>query len=356
MVVAMWRVLIVAGLVIATSCVQADSAEELVIGTRVVPPFVIKDEQGELSGVSIEFWRQIATALELQYRFEERDLQGLVDGLVDGSLDVSVAALTVTAEREAMVDFTHPFHTTGLAIAVPVQSDPFWQLLRRLFSWEFFAALVSLGSLLLLVGVALWWFERKKNTEMFGGTTLQAIGSSFWWAAVTMTTVGYGDKYPTTLGGKVVGLIWMFAAIILISTFTAAIATSLTVGGLRAGVSGPEDLHNARVGTLLNSSSDSYLDARGLGFRAIDSLDEGFQLMVAGELDAVVYDRPLLLHMSNKRYPESTNVVGMFDRQDYALALPEGSPLREPINRVLLHEIGQPSWQAVLKRHLGSEQ
>lgn len=350
----MLRLLILASLILAAP-VLASESEELVIGTRVVPPFVIKDDAGNLSGVSIEIWQQVATSLDLTYRFEERNLQGLITGLTDGSLDASIAALTVTAEREAIVDFSHPFHTTGLAIAVPIKADPFWQLLSRLFSWEFFAALVSLGSLLLLVGVALWWFERKKNAEQFGGTTLEGIGSSFWWAAVTMTTVGYGDKYPTTFGGKIVGLIWMFAAIILISTFTAAIATALTVGGLRGGIEGPNDLNNARVGTLLNSSSADYLDAKGLGFRAIDSLEEGFAALVAGDLDAVVYDRPLLLHISNKQFPDTTDVVARFDRQDYAVALPEGSELREPINRVLLHEIGEPSWQAVLSRYLGIE-
>ncbi len=96
------------------------------------------------------------------------------------------------------------------------------------------------------------------------------------------------------------------------------------------------------------------MESRGLGFQAIESLEQGFDALVAGELDAVVYDRPLLLHVSNKQYPDSTQVVGMFDRQDYALALPEGSALREPINRVLLREIGEPDWQAVLNRYLGS--
>lgn len=350
----MFRALIVASLLLLSPHLFASSSDELVVGTRVIPPFVIKDEKGELSGVSIEFWQNMADALGVRYRFEERNLEGLIAGLVDGSLDVSIAALTVTAEREALVDFSHPFHTTGLAIAVRVKPDPVWQLLTRLFSWEFFAALVSLGSLLLVVGIALWWFERKKNSEMFGGSTLEGIGSSFWWAAVTMTTVGYGDKYPTTFGGKVIGLIWMFAAIILISTFTAAIATALTVNGLRAGITGPDDLANVRVGTLLNSSSEAYLESRGLGFKAVESLEQGFDALVAGELDAVVYDRPLLLHVSNKQYPDTTQVVGMFDRQDYALALAEGSALREPINRVLLQQIGEPDWQAVLNRYLGN--
>jgi len=58
-----------------------------------------------------------------------------------------------------------------------------------------------------------------------------------------MTTVGYGDKAPVTLAGRVVGLLWMPASIILISGFTAAIASALTVGQLDHSISGLDDLY-----------------------------------------------------------------------------------------------------------------
>ncbi|MGO2102628.1 MAG: ion channel [Psychroflexus halocasei] len=44
-----------------------------------------------------------------------------------------------------------------------------------------------------------------------------------------MTTVGYGDKSPLSLGGRIVGLIWMFMAVIILSSLTAGIASALTV-------------------------------------------------------------------------------------------------------------------------------
>ena len=64
-----------------------------------------------------------------------------------------------------------------------------------------------------------------------------------------MTTVGYGDKAPVTVMGRLIGLIWMFAAIIIISSFTAAIAASLTVSELGSDVENPNDLPNVRVGS-----------------------------------------------------------------------------------------------------------
>ncbi|AWL11174.1 Arginine-binding periplasmic protein [Saliniradius amylolyticus] len=330
--------------------------EELVIGTKVAPPFVIKDDNGDLSGISIELWQQAATELGLKYRFEETDLEGLLDGLKQGRFDASVAALTVNAKREAEVDFTHPFYTTGLAIAVPKGDSAALAAVKGLFSWEFFAALGGLCGLLLLVGFILWLFERKKNTEMFGGSAAEGIGASFWWAAVTMTTVGYGDKAPTTLGGRIVGFIWMFAAIILISSFTAAIATSLTVSKLETSVQGVKDLPNVKVVTLANSASAHYLERKGVGHVRRSSLDEALTPMTQGQFDALVYDKPILQYVTKEHYPGQVQILPeVIERQDYAIALPEKSLLREPLNYKLLEIIARDDWQVTLQRYLGDD-
>jgi len=338
---------------------QNDSTPDttpLVVGTKIAPPFVFKNEEGEFSGISIELWRELARRQNLTYQFRELELTELISGLEDGTLDASVAALTVTAGREALVDFTHPFHTTGLSIAVPRAGNPVWVAVKRLFSWEFMAAIIALGGLLFAVGFIFWLAERRKNAEMFGGTPAQGIGSSFWWAAVTMTTVGYGDKAPVTFAGRTVALIWMFAAIILISSFTAAIATSLTVSQLETRVQGPEDLPNARVVTISQSASAQYLSDRGIGFSTRPDLSSALEAVAAGHFDAVVYDRPILQYLTNRQMQGSLHVLpSTFERQDYGIALPEGSQRRDPFNRTLLTIIEEDAWGATLRRYLGEQ-
>ncbi|MDQ2075809.1 transporter substrate-binding domain-containing protein [Marinimicrobium sp. ABcell2] len=329
----------------------------LVVGTREAPPFVIKDADGNFSGISIELWQRVATELELDYEFREASLAELIDGLQDGSLDVSVAALTVTASREEIIDFTHPFHTTGLTIAIQRQSGLVWSTLRQLFSWEFLAALSALAALLFVVGFIFWVAERRKNEAMFGGSPAEGIGASFWWAAVTMTTVGYGDKAPITFFGRVIALIWMFAAIILISGFTATIATTLTVSRLETDIRGLGDLGRARVATVRDSSSAELLRYRGIPFTSIDDLTEAMGALADDELDAVVYDRPILQYLAYQEYSDSVRVLSTtFERQDYAIALPEGSPLRRPLNLVILETIADPQWQNVLTSYLGEDE
>jgi ABC-type amino acid transport substrate-binding protein len=333
---------------------SAQPEQQLLVGTRIAPPFVTQEDSGEYSGISVELWDQVAQQLNLDYQLVETELANLITGLEDGSLDASVAALTVTADREETVDFSHPFHTTGLAIAVPNRGNPVWGALQRLFSWDFLAALAALTGLLLLVGVLLWLVERKKNKEMFGGSTAEGVGASFWWAAVTMTTVGYGDKAPVTLPGRIIAMVWMFAAIILISGFTAAIATSLTVNQLESSVTGPEDLPGVRVATVNNSVSAGYLANQGISFAGSDDLQALLTGLAEGQYDAVIYDRPLLQYLVNQEFPRRTNILpGIFERQDYAIALPDGSTLREPLNQALLQIIASDQWQGVLTRYLG---
>ena len=333
-----------------------ERGKTLTVGTKLTPPFVMRDGANGYTGLSIALWQRVAAKLHLKTHYVERDLSGLFTGLENGSLDVSVAALTVTEPREARVDFSYPFYTTGLAIALPAsQGSSLWLTIRRLFSWQFFTALAALAGVLLLVGVVVWAFEHRHNREEFGGGVFKGLGSGFWWAAVTMTTVGYGDKSPRTLGGRLVGLVWMFAAIIIISSFTAAIATSLTVNRLSTGIQGVSDLAHARVATVSGSAAAAALADRGIGFRATHSLDAALTALADDRVDAVVYDAPLLKYRIRKAFPDRLRVLATtFERQDYAFALPQGSPLREPIDRAILATLAGSDWNRLVARFVGS--
>src|SRR5262252_9212284 len=120
---------------------------ELVIGTKVAPPFAMKAQDGTWHGISIDLWRHIAEQIHLRYRFQETTLKGLIDGVSEGSLDAAVAALTVTAPRHRVVDFTQPFYSTGLGIAVASDASISWlPIIRNVFSLGFFFFLFSFCS------------------------------------------------------------------------------------------------------------------------------------------------------------------------------------------------------------------
>lgn len=352
----MKRTVLTAVVLLALAVAAGAQDKKLVVGTKPTPPFAMKDGNGEWTGLTVELWRKVTESLGRPTEFvDEKDIPGLLGALEDGSIDAAVAAMTVNAEREEKIDFTHPFFHTGLGIAVPSKSEASWvAVLRKLVSPEFLSVLGALTLLLLGMGFVVWIAERKKNPEQFGGTPAHGLAAGFWWSAVTMTTVGYGDKAPTTVLGRIVGLVWMFAAIIVISSFTATIASTLTISELASPVTGPDDLPKVRVGSVHGTTSAGWLDRRGLAFTDYGNTAEALDALARGEVGAVVYDQPILRYLAKKDHPGELTVLPVtFERQQYAIALPQGSELRETLNVHLLEVLSSSWWQEQKKRYFG---
>ena len=329
--------------------------KKLTVGTEEAPPFSMKDNDGRWTGISIDLWRQIATELNLTYEFRELDQHKLLKGLTNRSIDVVVAALTITPERLDRFDFTYPFYTTGLGIAVPFkEKNVLISIIKQLFSNTVLGILIIIFLVLLILGIFVWLFERKLNPAHFGGNAIQGIGSVFWFAAVTMTTVGYGDKLPKTIGGRITSLIWMFTALILVSLFTATITSMLTVKQLETSVRGIEDLKKSLVGTMPYTTSESFLKNSLISFKNYKSVEDGLEALINGEIKAFVYDAPELRYRIKQRFQGKLNVLPhTYSQENYGIALVDNSPLRKSINQVLLQKIRHQEWQETLYHYLG---
>lgn len=354
---ARWFAILLVLALAAPAAAQSPKAERtLVVATHEAPPFATKRPDGTWSGLAIVLWRDIARDLGLKSEFRETDLADMIDGVADGRFDASVGAMTVTAPREAQIDFTHPYCTTGFGI-VTDRAPPAWlSLLHNLFTWSFLQAVLALAALLAFVGLLFWWVERRANPEQFG-RGWRGVFSGFWFSAVTMTTVGYGDKAPRTLPGKAIATVWMFAAILIISTFTGMIASSLTAGRLVGAIQNADDLRGAKVGSIEASAAQGWLDRNGIRFRGYPDTAAGLDAVAAGEIDAFVYDRPLLRYLVHDRYEGKLRLLpGSFGRQDYAFVLPQKSPLREPVNEALLREVFSPQWTSLVREALGADE
>ena len=334
---------------------QTLPSRSLIVGTKEIPPFAMKNPKGNWTGISIDLWNKIATELDIQFTFKEMDLRGLLDGVANGSLDVAVAALTITKEREQLFDFSHSYYVTGLGIAVALKNkSPWGAVLKRFFSAKFLKIVISLTFLLLAMSSLIWWFEHKRNPQQFGSRLSEGIGSGFWWSVVTMTTVGYGDKRPITFGGRLVAIIWMFVAIFIISSLTATITSTLTISKLESPVQGPNDLPGVIIGTVADTTSEEYLRDRRLSFSSFQTATEGLRSLVEGRIEALVYDEPMLRYLVNEEFKGDLAILdNTFERQYYGIALTQSSPFRESINYVLLEEIQTTEWQDTLYKYLG---
>lgn len=327
---------------------------ELAIGTKEAPPFAIKDAQGKWSGISIDLWRRVADKLKLQYHFVEMpSVPALLDGVAKGNLDMAVAAITVTPERERQVDFTMPYFNAGTGVAVPVDRFASWiPVIRSLTSYGFLQALAALLGLAVLSGALIWLFEHRAN-EGFSGGLARGIGTGVWWSANTMAQRAGGSD-PMTVPGRIIATVWMIASVIAIAVFTAGITSALTTRRLRGAVNTVADLSSVKVATVQGTATEDTLSQMRIKYKMVGSLQDGFQALQKGKIDALAYDRPILAWMIRQgglSAAELTDVT--FQPQSYAIALQSQSTLRRPINITLLETVQSDWWKNLLFRYLG---
>lgn len=258
---------------------------------------------------------------------------------------------------ERLVEFTQPFYTTGLGIAVPADAAmTWWPIVRSIFSIGFVRAVAALIAVALTVGFVVWVLERRHN-EHFGGHPTRGIGSSVWWSALVMTQSAgsAGERVPMTLPGRVVAIIWMTASVIVIASFTAALTSQLTTTRLHGQVHGQDDLSSVRTGAVVGTATVRYLDRERINHREFATPQDALRALRSGQIDAVVYDRALLTWIVRTQFSGSIQVLDVtFDPQTYAIALPIDSKLRRLIDPVLPDDIESDWWLELLFRYLGT--
>jgi len=340
----------------AQSEYQFTPEKELVIATKEAPPFVMKRSDGTLYGISIDLWRQIAEQLHLRYHFSEHEtVQELLRGIEEGSFDAAIAAVTATGARERVVDFTQPFYSTGLGVAVPADENAWTSVFRTMLSFGFFQAVLALVLLAVCVGCLIWLLERNKTEHFNGG--LKGLGAGVWWSTIAMTRGGAGQNAPATLAGRIVATAWMIASVITIAIFTAGITSTLTKRELQGVVHSVNDLRSVRVGATTGTTTVEYFGRQRISYHGFPTPQAGLEALQAHRIDAFVYDKPLLTWLVLQEYSSTLRVLDItFDTQNYAIALPKGSALRPILDAPLLEQIESDWWEQALFQYLGKKE
>ena len=338
-----------AGQALATELDASLAGRTLLVGVAVAPPFVEKDANGSYQGLAYDLWEDVAHDLGVQYKIVEYDMEGLLAAVHTGKVDAGVSALGLTAERETVMDFSQAFYYSGLGIAVAMQTESIVaRVLNAVLSLRVLFYVGSLMVLLLVVGVLVWALERRRNPEHFRPGR-RGIGDGMWWSAVTMTSVGYGDATPKTLLGRALAMVWMFASVALLASFTAGITSSLTLDSLTGRVQGPDDLHKVRTGVVADSAAEEELVDGHIGVRRYASVKAGLTALAGGELEAFVHDQPILQYYQHRGFTGDVRVLPVFfDPQLYGFAFPRGALLRKAVNVAMLRRLADSDYRAQL--------
>jgi len=307
----------------------------LVFSTVDRRPFSF-EERGERTGFSIELMQLIAQELGREVRFQKADsFSEMLQQVSSGQLDGAIANISITADRETEMDFSQPIFESGLQIMVRA-SDTSSGIWGALFSYDLLRAMIAAFAILFAAGMLMWAFERRKQ-PYFDQSANKAMFPAFWWALNLVVNGGFEERMPRSIPGRLLGVVMVISSLFVVSVFVAHITASLTVEAITGSIKSIEDLEGRRVATTEGSTASAFLRSREIGHKTFTSLAELLEAFESDTLDAVVFDGPILSHyVATDGKGTARLIERVFRPENYGIALPEGSVLREPINRTLL--------------------
>jgi polar amino acid transport system substrate-binding protein len=327
---------------LAASLVSSLPAQTVHVVTRNVEPFSFDGKDGKRTGFATELWDSLAQELKLQSDVKVLGTaKEMVDAVAAKTADVGVGALSITAEREKIIDFSQPFFAAGQQIVVTTDgggnSDALWSTLGMVFNWKFIGSFALLVVVMLIVSHLVWMYEHKVNGEQWPESYLAGMWESFWWTISTLLVGGADNKGPVGVAGRLVAIAWMLLSIVLLALLTGSFAANLTADKLAGDIQGPGDLRNKTVGTVVGSATVGILQRFNARAKTYDTVRSALNALKAGEVKAVVYDAPILNYaLKEEAYADLMTVPGEFDIFNYGFALQQDSTLRERLNQALL--------------------
>ena len=334
----------------AASAAETVPARMLHVAAYDAAPYAARDANGLFWGASVDLWRRVA---EDQHWTYDLTLVGPMDdvigGVAAGRFDVAIGAITITPDRLAQVGFSYPSHRSGVAVAMARRSGLAAILARYGAVAGHLGVLIALMlGLLFLTGVLIWLFERRGHKARASETSIGTVFEGLYWAVVTMTTVGYGDKTPHTHSGRAVAVAWMLGSLVLISLLSTSLVAQLTVDQIDdAQPVTLHDLAGVRLAAAEASSGAEFLAGAGLGFQPYPSLDAALAALAMHRADAVVNSVGALQWAVASGYRSAVEVrVGLLAPALMGFAVPPGSGLLTRLDESLVRVTSSTDWAA----------
>lgn len=333
---------------------QALAAQTLTASTVTRTPFSFV-ENGADTGFSIELLEIIAETLDWDVEINRVDLFAtMLSSVENGEADLAIANISITASREAHMDYSQPIFEAGLQIMVPSDGLEMPSLVSALFSADLLAAIAIAFVLLMAGGMMMWWFERRAQ-PYFDRSASEAWFPSFWWALNLVVNGGFEERVPRTPVGRLFAVLLVLSSLFVVSIFVAKITAVMTVDALNGSVNSVNDLYRQRVATIENSTAAEYLTGRDIVFRSYSGLEPMLADFEAGKIEAVVFDAPVLAYYATHRGADFASMAGpVFRRENYGIIFPTDSALVEDVNLALLSLRENGAYDELYRKWFGS--
>ncbi|MBP0593977.1 transporter substrate-binding domain-containing protein [Paraburkholderia sp. LEh10] len=331
------RVVLVAPVAPPNAPTGSIAERSLRVAISPAAPFVLP-QTATPEGFSVDLWNEVARRMHVEFTWTRVPTQAkLLAAVQRGEADVAIAAITMTSEREKVIDFSLPYFDSGLQIMVRARSDNAFMTAFRSIPWLAIIQIMGVAIAIVFLLANLVWLIERKHDPHFHKPYFRAIGEGLWETMLIIATGEHGERDTANVGKRIlVPAMWLIG-VVLIAHLTATITSFQTVARLQSNIRGPDDLPGKSIGTVPATTAADYLTQRGLPFVNVNSAAEGIRMLMQGDVQAIVYDAPTLQYWAAKRGNGVLAVVGpIFRLEKYGIALANGSPLRKSINEALL--------------------
>ncbi len=326
----------------------------------VFPPFVMQ-EDGKLTGFSIDLWNAVAARMERPTTIAlVPDTASAFDALRSGQADVVVTGHIYTPERDREFDFTYSIMNAGQQVMVRAGGHgpmdvPLRTFLDLLFSrpallWFASAFLLVLvpAHVLLLVG------NRDGTLFPHEGSYFHRLYHALAWS--TEILIGQVPSRPQDKAVRTFAIAWRFVGILFVSLFVAKLTASLTYEQFRGLIAGPDDLAGKVVATQAGSTSVDHLRRLGAEIETFATPEEAYAALLGDRVDAVVLAAPALRYHEVRKGSGSVKVVGPeFRKSDLGFMVPLDSPLRRQIDSALVALRADGTYERLREKWFGRE-
>ncbi|XP_075930745.1 glutamate receptor ionotropic, kainate 2 isoform X1 [Petromyzon marinus] len=354
------------------------SNRSLAVTTILEDPYVMYKKSDKplygnerFEGYCIDLLRELANILKFTYdvhlvgdgkygaQNEHGQWNGMVRELMDHKADLAVAPLTITYVREKVIDFSKPFMTLGISILYrkPNGTNPgVFSFLNPLSPdiWMYIL-LACLGVSCVLFVIARfspyeWYNPHPCNPDSDVVENNFTLLNSFWFGVGALMQQG-SELMPKALSTRIVGGIWWFFTLIIISSYTANLAAFLTVERMESPIDSADDLAKqtkieygaVRDGSTMTFFKKSkittyekmwiFMDSRAQT-SLVKSNDEGINRVLT--TDYAFLMESTNIEFVTQRNCNLTQIGGLVDSKGYGVGTPIGSPYRDKITIAIL--------------------
>ncbi|CAF1304880.1 unnamed protein product [Rotaria sordida] len=247
-----------------------------------------------------------------------------------GDYDIAIGDVIVTAARRKYVEFSNGIFENSLRIIMRKTSDVNIDLFSFLKPLSRNLWLLFLGTLI-FVGILIYIIERKDNEALQNQSILSQIVMSIWYSFGD--AVGYSVEFQiTTAAGRLLSGGLYILGLILVASYTANLASDLTIAKSKAIISGIDDIKNGkipfkRIGIVADSAHEEYYlreISKGVrNFHSLQSYDDIYSSLLANIIDASFSDSGALEYITNNIYCNLTLVGNDFDNSEFGIVTPQ---------------------------------